>query len=104
MKYSFNVLYFVMLIITFYLGYITFQLFGYLLFYSFDIFNEFTSLFILKTGILLIFYLILKKVQKDESLKGDLARVNSIRLMKIVLIVFYLYAIFESTNLFYNYK
>jgi hypothetical protein len=104
MKYSFNVPYFLKVLLTILLGYFTLFLIGLILLYVLGLIYDLTALFILNTGILVVTFFMLRKLQRDELKKNNLERVNSIRLMKIVLIVFYLYCIFESTNLFYNYK
>jgi hypothetical protein len=104
MKFSFNVPYFLKVLLTILLGYFTLFLIGFILLYALGLIYDLTALFILNTGILALNFFMLRKLQRGKLKKNNFERVNSIKLIKIVLVAFYLYVIFESTNLFYNYK
>jgi hypothetical protein len=104
MKFSFNVPYFLKVLLTILLGYFTLFFIGFIILYALGLIYDITALFILNTGILALTFFMLRKLQKDELKKNNLERVNSVKLMKLVLVLFCLYVIFESTNLFYNYK
>jgi hypothetical protein len=71
MKYSFNVPYFLKVLLTIVLGYFTLFLIGFILLYALGLIYDITALFIVNTGILAFTFFMLIKLQKDELKKNN---------------------------------